>query len=860
MGTVYEAEETASGRRVALKLVAPGFAASPEAVARFHREGRLASMIAHPRCVFVLAADEEAGRPYIAMELMPGRTLADLVAEQGPLPPEQAVAKILDVIEGLQEAHRLQVLHRDVKPSNCFLESDGRVKIGDFGLSKSLVADAHLTQAGSFLGTPHFASPEQHKGEDIDLRSDVYAVAATLYFLLTGKPPFHPSDNLAAVAARKASEPAPPMRSLRPELPAALDHVVLRGLERDRERRWRNLDELRTALLPFVPGHLSIGAMGMRLAALMTDYLLWLLIDLLFGIVLFIVYSFNGGRPEQILPTIMEGVMEAVGWIGYFAIQEGVWGCTLGKRLLRLRVCTAGGPEAPGWARVLLRTFLFFCFLNLGGLLSTILAETAPREPEPGLLVNLLPLLWFLGGLGLITSTMRARNGYRGLHEFLSGTRVVQLPWPARRRHFRVDRPHRLLSRPDELPERIGPFVIRGTWRWSPGEKVLLAADPVLGREVCLWIHAPGDPPVSPARREIGRTTRLRWLAGGRQGEERWDAFLAPAGGPLADLMEKEGRLSWAEVRPLLEQLTDELTQAGKEGTVPNPLTIHQVWVEPSGRVLLLDFPLLPPAGASAALAETATALNLLRQVAILGLEGRPRPAGMSGGPIRAPLPGHASRILEQLLGIQSSYTSMDQVRADLAATQSRPTQMNRTLRGGHLALLAPLLAIGLLVVAFSIPALVLFWAINKWDLPKENVAGGGAEFDHGAWVIEAIAGLAALAALWVFWAFLFRGGLTFRMMGISVARSDGRTASRLRCAWRAFLVWAPVVVLYGLVVYAVSLAGTGEDNPPESSVVALAFGFLGVLGLGSLYLVLALVFPRRGPHDWAADTYLVPR
>jgi serine/threonine protein kinase len=106
MGSVYEAEEAATGRRVALKLLAPDYADSPDAVQRFRQEGRLASAIAHPRCVFVLAADEEAGQPYIVMELMPGATLESLVAERGPLPPEEAVARALDIIDGLREAHR----------------------------------------------------------------------------------------------------------------------------------------------------------------------------------------------------------------------------------------------------------------------------------------------------------------------------------------------------------------------------------------------------------------------------------------------------------------------------------------------------------------------------------------------------------------------------------------------------------------------------------------------------------------------------------------------------------------------------------------------------------------------------------
>ncbi len=221
MGSVHEAEETASGRRVALKLMAPEYASSATAVERFLQEGRLASAIAHPRCVFVLAADKAEGWPFIVMELMPGHTLKDLVEREGPLPQGEAVRKILDVIEGLQEAHKLGVIHRDVKPSNCFLDEDGRVKVGDFGLSKSLLgSDAELTRTGAFLGTPHYASPEQIKGEQVDARSDVYSVAATLYYLLAGGPPHQASEATQALA-RIVSEEAPPVRSVRP--PRGLD-------------------------------------------------------------------------------------------------------------------------------------------------------------------------------------------------------------------------------------------------------------------------------------------------------------------------------------------------------------------------------------------------------------------------------------------------------------------------------------------------------------------------------------------------------------------------------------------------------------------------------------------------------------
>src|SRR5260370_11971725 len=124
------------------------------------------------------------------MELMAGATPQEGVEQNGPMRVQDAVAKILDVIEGLQEAHRLGVVHRDVKPSNCFLLADGRVKIGDFGLSKSLVSGADLTKTGTFLGTLLYAAPEQIKGERVDYRTAVYPVAATLYFFLPCHPPF----------------------------------------------------------------------------------------------------------------------------------------------------------------------------------------------------------------------------------------------------------------------------------------------------------------------------------------------------------------------------------------------------------------------------------------------------------------------------------------------------------------------------------------------------------------------------------------------------------------------------------------------------------------------------------------------
>ena len=125
MGTVFEAEDEAQAQRVAIKLIGRDHVSSAEAVERFRQEGRLASAVTHPRCVFVLAVDDHEGRPYIVMELMPGTTLQTLVEKAGPLDPASAIVKIFDVIEGLQEFHKRGLIHRDVKPSNCFLEKRG---------------------------------------------------------------------------------------------------------------------------------------------------------------------------------------------------------------------------------------------------------------------------------------------------------------------------------------------------------------------------------------------------------------------------------------------------------------------------------------------------------------------------------------------------------------------------------------------------------------------------------------------------------------------------------------------------------------------------------------------------------------
>jgi len=846
MGSVYEAEDSEFGRRVALKLIASAHVASAEAVERFRQEGRLASTISHPRCVFVLAADEFRGRPYIVMELMPGETLQALVEQRGPLPVGEAVAKMLDVIEGLQEAHHQGVIHRDVKPSNCFLEADGRVKVGDFGLSKSLDSDAGLTRSGAFIGTPLYASPEQIKRDAVDARTDVYSAAATLYYLLTGKPPFQ-ADDAAAALARIVSEPPAPMRKYRPDLPPALESAVLRGLERDRDRRWPDLDRFRRSLLPFVPGALGLSDIALRGMAFAADA------ALLVGVewVLVLAFAASAADARQTFwwlgrhtPWLLGA--QRLAFLAYFGATEGVWGASLGKRFIRLRVGAVGGAGPPGPARSTARAAVFYAVTALPGDVLTVLLFSL----LPGRSVLIYePLAVALRGAGYlaVVSTMRAGNGFRGLHEWASGTRVGRLPRAGRRR---APRGRRLPDRPDLARETftgeagvlrsVGPFRVRGAVRWDADRRVLLGEDPSLRRPVWVVLRPKGDPPPPPGRRDLARPSRPRWLAGGEQAEGRWDAYSAPAGCPLADLAGPTG-LPWADARPVLHDLAAELTCACAEGTLPEALGVDQVWVQPDGSVLLAD-PLGPPPAASPPAPDESRALDLLRKTAVLALQGGRR-GGRTPGSIRAVVPAHAGRMLDRLTGRprrgDSAYVSLAPLLADLEAARDEPTEVDLARRAVHLVP-ASLASLPLLAAMFLVA--------YPGTLPRPDAA---AKLAGSVGLSQHPTTLLLLSpAVWASWAVLTRGGLLLTLAGLSLVRSDSRPAGRWRCGWRALVAWAPVAWLLAAACHARALG-----------LITTSWAFWALaLAAVAVYPVLALSSPPRSVHDRLAGTWLVPK
>jgi hypothetical protein len=282
----------------------------------------------------------------------------------------------------------------------------------------------------------------------------------------------------------------------------------------------------------------------------------------------------------------------------------------------------------------------------------------------------------------------------------LSGTQVVRLSRPVRRLEL-AGRPREWsVLRPEGLPQTLGPFKILGALHWDARFKVLLGQDRGLGRSVWIWLRSPEDPPLSAARREVNRPTRLRWLACGRHADWQWDAFMAFTGSPLSQLIGARGE-PWPRILPLLEALADELRAAGAEGTLPDRLQPDQVWVGPDGQMQLLDLPLGEQPHLAEEIVGDDRALRLLAAVAALSLEGRPRPPGPTR-PVRAPVPLHARPTLDRLMGGGASYGGVPEFQADLKSIADRPAEVARGRRTSHLVILAALLCVGLVFMLLA--------------------------------------------------------------------------------------------------------------------------------------------------------------
>jgi serine/threonine protein kinase len=350
MGEVYAAEHIEHGLRVALKVLNHQID-DPLARARFRREGQLAAALTHPHVVYVYGSEYINTTPVIIMELVTGGTLKDAVEAKGALPAPEAVDAILQVIAGLEAAYAAGILHRDVKPSNCFVERDGTVKVGDFGLSISTQArDPSLTVSGGVLGTPQYASPEQLRGASLTIQSDIYSVGATLFYLLTGRAAFEAGDLMAMLTQVATEAPRSP-RDFARTVPSGLAAVVQRCLAKDVNARPRSYMELSEKLRPFGSASATIAPLRSRLAAAIIDLVL---ITFVFNLVSASVRIITRDATATATPVLWPLLFVTI----YFALTEGFGTASPGKWVFGLRISTVEGGSA-GFPRGCFRAALF---------------------------------------------------------------------------------------------------------------------------------------------------------------------------------------------------------------------------------------------------------------------------------------------------------------------------------------------------------------------------------------------------------------------------------------------------------------------------------------------------------------------
>jgi serine/threonine-protein kinase len=246
MGTVWLARDDVLDRPVAVKLLNEGLLADEHAAERFRREAMTAAAVTHPHMANVFDYLDHDGRPGIVMEYVEGETLATRLARCAPLPADEAVHIAVGVLEALEAAHAAGIVHRDIKPGNILLATDGSVKVTDFGIARAL-GSSDLTQTGMLMGTPHYIAPEQVAGEPASPASDVYAVGAVLYEMLTARKPFEADTPVAVAMARLHAEPPLPS-TLHASIPPGLEQVAMRALAREPGQRFASADEMRRAL------------------------------------------------------------------------------------------------------------------------------------------------------------------------------------------------------------------------------------------------------------------------------------------------------------------------------------------------------------------------------------------------------------------------------------------------------------------------------------------------------------------------------------------------------------------------------------------------------------------------------------
>ncbi|MFX0200320.1 MAG: protein kinase, partial [Candidatus Hodarchaeota archaeon] len=246
MGKVYKANDTDIKEKVAIKLIKPEISTDKKTIERFQNELKFARKIRHKNVCQMFDLNREEGTYYITMEYVEGENLKNMIRMSGQLGIGTAISVAKQVCEGLVEAHKLEVVHRDLKPSNIMLDREGIVRIMDFGIARSL-KEKGITGAGVMIGTPEYMSPEQVESKETDHRSDIYSLGIILFEMVIGRVPFEGGTPLSVAVKHKTEAPQDP-KELNPQIPEDLSKVILKCMEKDKEKRYQSADELRSEL------------------------------------------------------------------------------------------------------------------------------------------------------------------------------------------------------------------------------------------------------------------------------------------------------------------------------------------------------------------------------------------------------------------------------------------------------------------------------------------------------------------------------------------------------------------------------------------------------------------------------------
>ncbi|HCO92899.1 MAG TPA: hypothetical protein DIU00_02930 [Phycisphaerales bacterium] len=805
MGTVYEAQQIATGRRVALKMLGQQLD-SPDMRQRFLREGRLAAGVNHPNSLYIFGSEEIKGLPVITMEIAGAGTLKDKLKKHGPLAVTEAVDAILDVISGLESAFAAGVLHRDIKPSNCFVSPDGSVKVGDFGLSVSTLArnDTFVTAHGKIMGTPAYASPEQLRGDTLDVRADIYSVGATLFTLLTDRAPFE-GENAVQVVANAVNKKPKPLTEFRRNVPPGLERVVVRCLAKEPNGRYADYTALRNALLPFNSKEPEPASIKVRLSVGWIDYLIAFLIPYV-TIMLFV------GADKLIVRPLAERTLYSAryyialfcfGFL-YFSIAEGIWGASLGKQLKGLRVVRTNG-RTPGIVRALIRILIPIGCVE--GVRMPLMMTLITDADWTGLQVVLFVVAANICGWIPVLLILRARreNGFATVWDLASGTRVVVKPKG-------IVRPSIEPAAGPEIPaegaDSLGPYQI--IKEMVPG-KWVVATDPVLRRRV--WLLRRDAPELSSARRNLARPGRLRWLQKVETDQATWDAFEAPEGMPFPSLIEGGKRVPWSTLRHWLGDLASELWDATGDQTLPAELSLDHVWVTTQGRAVLLDepWPDVQTGAERIEVGDLAGQQHFLNAVAACAES--------------TSLPLHARAVLQNLA--DGKFEKLSFLTGILRGFLDKPAEVSKGIRAGSIFMLPGYVWIAVFVGRYH---------DKQWNDALDGI------------IISALVVLGAIA-LGQLLGLTFRSTVSHSIFRLAVVNAKGQCANRVTLLRRWAVVW---LGLFVPMLFVALLIKRAEGIAFISALVLL------VLWISAA--VYAVIVPNRGLHDRLAGTWVVRR